>query len=434
MLRRIAFRIIATSFCVLFAIPEFAVSGGHPQQQMLYEVGFTSFVFNDASRPTDGFPDGRPISVSVWYPADIDSIDGAGPALYPMDPFYGLLPPLPSPFFESQGFHNAYEEPEPADGPFQLVMFSPGWGAPAYGYTNIGPSLATQGVVFAAVTHFGDGSSNALGPVTPEPFDHLATALNNRPKDVSAALDVLLDRNADAEDPLFRTMDPTTVVASGHSLGGYAAMALAGGDDEVCDLGNDPYGRPIWEAECGPNLPDPRIRSIIPLDGSNQVLWFHELARIYIPVMAMGQEWGTLEAQGNSSWQARQHAAFSGHPSYRVDVNNAYHMSFSAVCAFYPYGCASDSETHRLVNKYMAAFLRGDQRILTPGHANNSEPDIEFFVTEKRSPNSIIPDETGSNGQDQPGVFVYFMHQSGKATAKAEKDPLIQRPVTHFGK
>ena len=81
----------------------------------------------------------------------------------------------------------------------------------------------------------------------------------------------------------------------------------------------------------------------------------------------------------------------------------------------------------------MAAFLKGDQRILTPGHANNSEPDIEFFVTEKRSPNSIVTTKTGFNGQDEPGLFVYFMHQSGKATAKAEKDPMNQIPVTHFG-
>ena len=431
MFRKLALRIFAASCCVLFATHEPAVSGGRPHQQMLYEVGFTSFVFNDSSRPTVGFPDGRPIAVFVWYPAD--SVDGAGPALYPMDPFYGLLPPLPSPFFESQGFHKAYEEPAPADGPFQLVMFSPGWGAPAYGYTNIGPSLASQGVVFAAVTHYGDGSSNILGPVTPEPLDHLATALNNRPKDISAALDVLLDRNADPDDPLNGTIDAATVVASGHSLGGYAAMALAGGDDEVCDLGHDPYGRPISEAQCGPNFPDPRIRSIIPLDGSNQVLWFYALARIYIPDMAMGQEWDALDAQGASSWQARQHAAFSGHPSYRIDVNNAHHMSFSAVCAFSPYGCASDSETHRLVNKYMVAFLKGQQRILTPGYAVNSEPDIEFFVTEKRNPNSIVTNETGFNGQDEPGLCVYVMHQPGKATAKAEKNPINQIHVTHFG-
>ena len=217
-------------------------------------------------------------------------------------------------------------------------------------------------------------------------------------------------------------------------------MALAGGDDEVCDLGNDPYGKPISEAQCGPNLPDPRFKSIIPLDGSNQMLWFDELARIDIPAMGMGQEWSALEAQeelnglpGFRAWQARQHAAFSGHPNYRVDVNNADHMSFTVACAFFGYPCEGDSETHRLVNKYMVAFLTKQQNILTPGHAINSEPDIEFFVTEKRNPHAIDTDGTAWNGQDQPGYFVYFMHQSGKATAKAEKDSMNQPPVAYFG-
>jgi predicted dienelactone hydrolase len=431
MSRKYVLRIIAASLWVLFVIPEFAISGGKPHQQMLYEVGFTSFVFNDASRPTEGFPDGRPIAVSIWYPAESDSIDGAGPAWYPMDPFYGVPAVLPSIFFESHGFHKAYAEPTPADGPFQLVVFSPGWGGPAYGYTNIGPSLASQGIVFAAVTHFGDGTTGFVHDL--EPFDHLGTALFNRPKDISAALDVLLDRNADPDDLLSETMDAYNVVAAGHSLGGYAAMALAGGDDEVCDLAYDPLGRPIEEAQCGPNFTDPRIRSIIPLDGSNQVLWFDELARIHVPVMAMGQEWDALDSQGVGSWQARQHAAFSGHPSYRIDVNHANHDSFSAFCAFSGYGCATDAETHRLVNKYMLAFLTGQQKILTPGHAINSEPNIEFFVTEKRSHRSIVANETGFNGQDEPGMFVYFKHQAGKKTAKAAKDPMNQPAVAHFG-
>jgi predicted dienelactone hydrolase len=223
-------------------------------------------------------------------------------------------------------------------------------------------------------------------------------------------------------------MDPTTVVASGHSLGGYAAMVLAGGDDEVCDLADDPFdpwGRPTPPETCVPTLPDPRIKSIIPLDGSNQALWFYELARIDVPVLAMGQEWSALEAQGFADWQARQHAAFSGHPSYRVDVNNANHISFTAACTLFGFPCAWDSETHRLVNKYMVAFLTKQQSILTPGHAINSEPDIEFFVTEKRNPHAI--------DDDYPGHFVYFMHQSGKATAKAEKDSMNQPSIFYVG-
>ena len=399
------------------------------KSQVSYEVGFTSFVINDTTRPAEGFPAGRPIAVYVWYPADAASIDGdTEEAVYPMDPFSGTPGAFPSAFFEAHGFHKAYQEPDAAAGPFQLVMFSPGWGAPAYGYVNIGPSLASQGIVFAVVTHYGDGSTKILGPVTPEPLDELGWALYDRPRDVSLALDVLLERNAAATDVLHETMNPATVVGSGHSLGGYAAMALAGGDDEVCDLADDPFdpwGRPTPPETCVPTFPDPRIKSIIPLDGSNQMLWFYELARINVPVLAMGQEWSALEAQGFADWQARQHAAFSGHPSYRVDVNNANHISFTAACSLFGFPCAWDRETHRLINKYMVAFLTKQQNILTPGHAINSEPDIEFFVTEKRNPHAI--------DDDYPGHFVYFMHQSGKATAKAEKNSMNQPSVFYLG-
>lgn len=428
-MRRSIYLGLVTLFAALFNAVVLAapvVKIANPNSQVSYEAGFTIFVINDVGRPTEGFPDGRPVAVYVWYPANAASVDGgAEEAVYPMDPFSGTPGGFPSAFFEAHGFHRAYQEPEAAAGPFKLLVFSPGWGVPAYGYINIGPRLASQGYIFAAVTHYGDGAT-LNNPA--EPLDELGWALYNRPRDVSAALDALLGRNVDAADLLHGTMDPTSVVASGHSLGGYAAMVLAGGDDEVCDLADDPFdpwGRPTPPETCVPNLPDPRIKSIIPLDGSNQALWFYELARISVPVLAMGQEWSVLEAQGAADWQARQHAAFSGHPSYRVDVNNANHMSFAVACIFFGYPCALDSETHRLVNKYMVAFLAKQQNILTPGHAINSEPDIEFFVTEKRNPHAI--------DDDYPDHFVYFMHQSGKATANAEKDSMNLPSIFYFG-
>jgi hypothetical protein len=81
----------------------------------------------------------------------------------------------------------------------------------------------------------------------------------------------------------------------------------------------------------------------------------------------------------------------------------------------------------------MVAFLKHQQHILTPGYAITSEPDIEFFVTERRNANSIE--------DDWPDHFIYFMHQPGKATAKAhaelttmaEKDPAGRVPVEFVG-
>jgi hypothetical protein len=222
-------------------------------------------------------------------------------------------------------------------------------------------------------------------------------------------------------------------------------MTLAGGDDSVCDT---LYGQegledpPPWT--CVPSLPDPRIRAIVPQDGSNQVLHFNELARITVPAMGMGEEWSTLALDpAFASWQARQHAAFSGHPAYRVDVFNTNHQSFSDVCeGFRVMGdhglispedvaflvdliCGSvtpPSVVHPLVGQYLIAFVKthlageaGYQHMLTPGWAMTRESLIEFFVTEKRNPQSIH--------DDWPDDFIYFMHQPGSEQAKAEKNP-----------
>jgi predicted dienelactone hydrolase len=317
-------------------------------------------------------------------------------------------------------------------------MFSPGWGAAAYYNMDVGTSLAKHGFVVAAVTHYGDNTSFNRA----EPVDPLAVVLYNRPRDVSAALDAVLEM-----DLLSGAIDQSMIIASGWSLGGYAAMVLAAGDDLVCDL--VPSGRiPPWT--CAPSFPDPRIKMIIPLDGSNQLLHFQELARITLPAMGIGQEWSTVD-----SWQARQHAAFSGHPAYRVDVNRSIHQSFSTLCetvqVYGDYGLVSAShvasvlanycgpdviesaEAHRLVAKYMLAMLTHQQSILTPGHAITSEPDIEFFVTEKRNPHSI--------DAEWPDFFTYHMHQPGKATSRANKNltataetnPTDRPPVERVG-
>jgi hypothetical protein len=88
-------------------------------------------------------------------------------------------------------------------------------------------------------------------------------------------------------------------------------------------------------------------------------------------------------------------------------------------------------EVQRLAAKYMIAFLktnlpqeRGYQNILTPGHALAKEDFIEFFVTEKRNPNSI--------DEDWPEFFVYFAHQPGSEQFKAEKNPAQSLRIKHM--
>jgi hypothetical protein len=196
---------------------------------------------------------------------------------------------------------------------------------------------------------------------------------------------------------------------------------------------------------CVPILPDPRIKAIVTIDGANQYLFYAELARVKIPAMGIGEEWGTLQDSGlpyAESWQARPHTAIQSHPNYRVDVAFAKHMSFANVCAVNqvlhdqgaiddatleailqaacPTEPVSEEEIGSLTSQYMIAFLKtvlveetGYQEMLTPGYALANEPFIEFFETELGSPNT----------QPADGYFSYFKHQPGTERASALKDP-----------
>jgi predicted dienelactone hydrolase len=425
-----------------------------------YAVGHTSFVLSDASRMAVDMWVGeipRPIPVHVFYPVDPASISGsAEQAVYPLDLIHLNFGPFLtySSEWEQQGIDAAYQEPPAsAGGPFPLVMFSQGWGGPAWAALYVATRLASHGFAVALIYHYGDGFWS--GPGLYEPFDNLAVASMNRPLDVSFALTKLLERNQAEGDSLHNLIDPDKIAASGWSLGGYAAMALAAGDDQVCDKVIEMGFPDVPPSTCVPALVDQRIRAIVPLDGSTQLLYFDELARITVPTMGIGEEWSTLAAANpsNASWQARLHAASQGHPAYRVDIQGTYHQTFSNMCeampialnhglidpAIYPLlvnvycgSPLSTTEAHRLVTKYMVAFLKtnlsvksGCQPYLTPGYALNSESMIEFFVTEKRNPNAV--------DEDWPGEYMYFMHQPGSAQAKALKDPEQALPVPYVG-
>jgi len=251
----------------------------------------------------------------------------------------------------------------------------------------------------------------------------------------------LLEKNETPGHLLEGAVNPDQVAASGWSLGGYAAMTLLAGDDNVADtFVGDPYWEPIPPEAFVASPPDPRIKTIVTLDGSNQVLRFQELARVDRPAMGIGQEWTTV-----GSWQARQHAAFTGRPAYRTDIFNRIHQTFCDICVAGPAlvdegifdegvedfwnelfcdGRIPSDEVRRIVGQYMVAFLKtelehrsGYKNILTPGFALTREPYVEFFVTEKRNSNSI--------DEDWPDDFIYFMHQPGSAQARAEKNPKV---------
>ena len=433
-----------------------AVASPPADQTGPYKVGFVTNTYYDSTR-SDFAGGPRPIQTFVWYPA----APGNGgnplpPAVYPIINLIGStgLPDASSTYFEAYGTDPAYQEVAAAkDGPFPLVVLSPGRPISSTLFVQIGARLASHGFVVAIPTNY-DDKYEITADTTTEPVYYPtqeAYAIGtyaNRIRDVQYLMTRLVADSQQSGNLLSGTIRPDQIAVSGHSVGGAAALALAGGDDQICDMmGQDPNKFP--PETCGSIVPDPRVRAIVAIDGSSQLFYFAELARIKVPSMVIGQEWNTLESQQTDieSLLARPHAAIQGHPNYRVDIAYANHNSFLNVCAvnqvLNDLGIIDDAtldailqqicqpepvspeEFGNLTTQYMIAFLKtvlvGEnnyKEMLTTDYALENEPFIEFFETEQGDPAETV----------EEGYFSYFKHQSGTERATALKDPFVKVP------
>jgi len=423
-----------------------AVASPPADQTGPYKVGFVVNTYLDSTR--NDFAGGpRPIQTFIWYPAAPDNNGNPlPPAVYPTINLIPsiVLPDASSTLYEAYGIDPAYQEVAASqDGPFPLVIVSPGQGISSSLFIQIGARLASHGFVVAIPTNYGDQKTMEFKPQfysTEEAYS--LGAYTGRIGDFQYLMTRLVADSQQSGNLLSGTIRPDKIALAGHSVGGAAAMALAGGDDQVCDVAGIDFSR-VPPETCVSILPDERVKAIIPIDGANQMLRYAELARIKVPNMGIGEEWSTLEAMqaDGESWQARQHAAIQSHPNYRVDIAYATHNSFLNVCptnqVMHDMGIIDDAtltsilqavcpaepvppeEFGNLTAQYMIAFLKtvleketAYKDMLTPDYALENDPFIEFFETENGGPNSV----------DEAGYFSYFMHQPGTERAKALKD------------
>jgi hypothetical protein len=200
---------------------------------------------------------------------------------------------------------------------------------------------------------------------------------------------------------------------------------------------------------------------MISLDGSSPLMRYTELARISMPSLIMGQtveneeQIGELIIPGGGpamrDFVARPHAAIDRPDSYRVDVDGANHISFTNLCdgvqvlfnlgvfsaadlAFFQnnWPCAStgldavtisSSDEHKVITKYMIAFLNvylrqhgpgtwRDRSILTPEYALDHKPAVQFFDSEECR--AALPNRSS---------FTYRPHQTTSECDVAPEEP-----------
>ena len=310
-----------------------------------YNVGHRRFqvTYDAALEP------GREIKLVVWYPT-LDTEGRAGTYLVS--------------YSRREVFADAtvaIEDEAP------VLLFSHGNSALAEQSYFMTEFWASHGFVVAAPDHTGNTVYDLQGGVS-------FTSSDERPQDMSAALDFLYALPAD--DPLHGKISDD-VVMTGHSFGGYTTLAVSGSGfaiDEVvefCAQPNAPQQCEMLDEEgiedvFRAGFLDERIDVAIPQAPGGFFFFQEYLSQIEIPSLVMtAARDGTLlpTQEAEPIW-----AAMTGR-HMRLDFTNAGHFTFSNMCQLLPGfemtqddGCGEsfiDPElAFEIVNAYGLAFAR----------------------------------------------------------------------------
>lgn len=200
----------------------------------------------------------------------------------------------------------------PARGPAPVVVVSHGSGGSHLTHRGLGIHLARAGFVVLLPEHpHNNRNDNSLA--------NTAAILEQRPRDIRAALGWLSTAEAFA-----RCADLTRVGLVGHSLGGYTALALAGGRARA-------FAHESTTGAAHPVAvePDPRVRAIVLLAPATP--WFlaeGSLDDVEVPILMYTADQDTITPVEHGSL-VEGRLARRGNLVHRV-VANAGHYSFLA--------------------------------------------------------------------------------------------------------
>jgi predicted dienelactone hydrolase len=224
------------------------------------------------------------------------------------------------------------------DGP--LVVLSHGFGSDRKFLTYLARHLASYGLTVVSIEHPGSNftwlSGVSLGG---SPGDLLAASeFIDRPKDISFVLDQLAEINRESGE-LQGKLNTQQVTVIGHSLGGYTALALAGGELHLKELrqfckNSSPLGRSPadWFQCAAADLPDVneqlrdrRVVQIVALNPMTGRLFGSKgLSKVTIPTLILT---GTEDAIAPSlDHQLRPFSQLGG-PKYLLSAIGGTHLS-----------------------------------------------------------------------------------------------------------
>jgi predicted dienelactone hydrolase len=162
---------------------------GAQQAAPLHPVGLKQIEFTDGDRT---------IALAMFYPAKLEG---------------GETTPFNMPFFVNL---HLYKDAAVAEGKFPLVLLSHGRGSNPLLYAWFAETLAAQGYVVAGIYHYRANTYD-------QTIAYLANKLWQRPRDLSLAIDLLLN------DPAWgKQIDAERIGVAGHSQGGFTSLWIGG--------------------------------------------------------------------------------------------------------------------------------------------------------------------------------------------------------------
>lgn len=293
---------------------EFSPIGAGP-----YQVGVTTITVNDAAR-------NRPLTVDVWFPL-ADGVTGDAHR-------YTLLPGV---YYESPLAASAEASAIATDGPFPLVVYSHGSGGLRYIHSSYTEAIASHGYVVVAPDHTGNTAVDRLSNTE---TDFEVTALN-RPNDVKAVIDAMLDPARPETAGFAPSVDPERIAVTGHSFGGFTTYAMASG----------------YTNGLGTFAADPRVDAIVPLapatGDDTRLLSDADLGKVTVPALVMvGSNDRTTPVDPNvtRAWELT-----GSSPHVRVDLVAGQHQTFTDLCDYQEF-LPTLSDVPQVVTDTIAAF------------------------------------------------------------------------------
>lgn len=240
---------------------------------------------------------------------EVELVDDHMGVTFPMAVMYPTCTPAK---IEKLGFFslNISKDATPKEGVFPLILISHGSGGSHLGYRTIAHHLACNGFIVGMLEHPGN---NRTDNKLVDTVDNLI----NRPRHLHIAIDWFFDNNNFA-----MYLKPDSVSIIGHSMGGYTALALAGGQPTSL-----PHELPNRHPQKISVTHDHRVKALVLL--APATVWFMAkgaLSELNLPILMLTAEKDEYTADFQSQ------IILNGVPDstkvqHRI-VENAGHFSF----------------------------------------------------------------------------------------------------------